>query len=403
LNTHGHLLQPITEIKLPMGLPAMCERLVSAGKALESLSEPLSQDMRVSLGDEFQRLMDALSTASPTLLDPVPLITLVSTIPMTVRNVNRVAGHASTVSNHDGQEQVVSQLVHAMVENLKRYQTIEHEMKLVQAANPRFAGDILFKITDFESDLVTIPFELAWVGYEDNIAKEYLDHIFSLDISDNDASMDPKGHAIAAILEAGRDDPERAAPAWPGMKRWLEDNKSLVTQRLLASGWNHEYKPKLHQKAEKLGLPWLSAVLIKRGFRFNPEDLIELEIKHSQSPDLGTYETSFLGPDGKPAPADDKTLIAMLAHALVYENVMPDDWMTHENSSALKLLRKAMGVLSSQRIEADPERLKPLFDLCSRKLRKDDDLEWLVNSEFKHLLTDSLGYKGVKFTQELGI
>ncbi|WP_408601927.1 hypothetical protein [Pseudomonas sp. PLMAX] len=207
MNTHGHLLQPITEIKLPMGLPAMCERLVSAGKALESLSEPLSQDMRVSLGDEFQRLMDDLSTGSPTLLDPVPLITLVSTIPMTVRNANRVAGHASTVSNHDGQEQVVSQLVHAMVENLKRYQTIEHEMKLVQAANPRFAGDILFKITDFESDLVTIPFELAWVGYEDNIAKEYLDHIFSLDISDNDASMDPKGHAIAAILEAGRDDP----------------------------------------------------------------------------------------------------------------------------------------------------------------------------------------------------
>lgn len=403
MNTHGHLLQPITEIKLPMGLPAMCERLVSAGKALESLSEPLSQDIRVSLGDEFQRLMDDLSTGSPTLLDPVPLITLVSTIPMTVRNANRVASHANTISNHEGQVQVVAQLVHAMVENLKRYQTIEHEMKLIQVDNPRFAGDIMFKITDLENDLVTIPFELAWIAYEENYVKGYLDYIFSLDIRSNDASMDPKAHAIVALLEAGRDDPERAAPAWPAMKRWLEDNQDLVTRRMLASGWQKDFKPKLHQKAENLGLPWLSAVLIKRGFRFNPEDLIELEIKHSQSPDHGTYETSFLGPHGKPAPADDKTLIAMLAHALVYENVMPDDWMTHENSSALKLLRKAMGVLSSQRLEADPERLKPLFDLCSRKLRKDDDLEWLVNSEFKHLLNDSLGYKGVKFTQELGV
>lgn len=386
-----------------MGLPTMCERLVSAGNALERLPEPLSKDIRVSLGDEFQRLMDALSTGSPTLLDPVPLITLVSTIPMTVKNANRVAGHANTISDHDGQEQVVTQLVHAMVENLKRYQTIEHEMKLVQADNPRFAGGITFKITDLENDLVTIPFELAWIAYEENCAKGYLDYIFSLDIRSNDASMDPKGHAIAALLEAGRDDPEKAAPAWPEMKRWLEDNQELVTQRLLASGWHRDFKPKLHQKAESLGLPWLSAVLIKRAFRFNPEDLVELEIKHSQSPDQRTYETSFLGPDGKPAPADDKTLIAMFAHALVYDNVMPADWITQEYSSALKLLSKAMGVLRSQRLEAAPERLKQLFDLCSRKLRKDDELDWLVNSEFKHLLNDSLGYKGVKFTQELGV
>lgn len=403
MDKHGHLLQPITEIKLTMGLPTMCERLVSAGKALESFPEPLSTDIRVSLGDEFQRLMDDLSTASPTLLDPVPLITLVSTIPITVRNANRIALHANTISGHEGQEQVVAQLVHAMVENLKRYQTIEHEMKLSQAENPRFAGDLMFKITDFENDLTTIPFELAWIAYEDNVAKEYLDHIFSLDIKANDASMDPKAHAIVALLEAGRDDPEKAAPAWPAMKRWLDDNQELVTQRMLASGWHRDFKPKLHQKAENLGLPWLSVVLIKRGFRFDTADLIDLQIKHSHSPDHGTYETSFRGPDGKPAPADDKTLIAMLAHALVYENVMPDDWVTHENSSALKLLRNAMGVLSSQRLEAVPDRLKQLFDLCSRKLRKDDELDWLVNSEFKHLLNDSLGYKGVKFTQELGI
>lgn len=403
MDKHGHLLQPITEIKLTLGLPTMCERLVSAGKALESLSEPLSPATRVSLGDEFQRLMDDLSTGSPTLLDPVPLITLVSTIPMTVRNANRIAMHANTISGHDGQEQVVAQLVHAMVENLKRYQTIEHEMMLSQAENPRFAGDLMFKITDFENDLITIPFELAWIAYEDNGAKEYLDYIFSLDIKANDASMDPKAHAIVALLEAGRDDPEKAAPAWPAMKRWLEDNQELVTRRLLASGWHKDFKPKLREKAEGLGLPWLSAVLIKRSFRLNPEDLIELEIKHSQSPDQGSYETSLLGPDGKPAPADDKTLIAMFAHALVYENEMPDAWVTHENSSALKLLSKAMGVLSSHKLEADPERLKQLFDLCSRKLRKDDELEWLVNSEFKNLLNDSLGYKGVKFTQELGI
>lgn len=396
MQQNENLIQEVRRITLELGLPALCERLISAGKALESLSEPISNEMRTCLGDEVQRLMSALSTGSPAHLDPVSLITLISTIPITVKQANRVAGIAYSISSHMAQEKVVSNLVHAMVENLKRNKTIEHEMAHMQAANPRFAGDLIIKITDFETDLITIPYELACIDHEHNLAQEYLEHVFSLDIKSNDASMDPKAQAISAMLQT-------PAPAWPAMKRWLDDNQSLVTRRLLDSGWHKDFKPKLFSKAEEMGLTWLSSVLIKRGFRFNPEDFLDLEANHFESPDMGTYEISLLGPDGKPAPADDKTLIAMLAHALAYENVMPDYWITHENSSALKLLSKAMDVLRSKSLVPEPERLKQIFDLCARKLRKDNELDWLENTEFKHLLNGSLGYRGVKFTQELGI
>lgn len=401
MNTISRILEHLSTIKGDSGQSTICDRLISAGKAIESAPEMLSPQSRVTLGEEFQRLTNVLAGHHPTRVDPVPLLTLVSTIPMTVNNAFKIANQVYAISG-PGQEQTVSQLVHAMVENLKRHRTIEHEMGLRQAENPRFAGDLSFQISEFENDLISIPYELASMEGDENHLKPYLDFIFSLDIKSNDASMDPKPHAIVAVLEAGRDGEANAAPAWPAMKRWLDENQALVTQRMLASGWHKEFKPKLYQKAEMLGLPWLKAVLVKRGFRFDLEDLVELQLKHQQAPDKGTYDTSLLGPDGKPAPADSKTLIAMLSHAMVYDNLMPDDWITHHNDSAVKLLHTAFGVVKSLGLEPDPERLKSLFELSIRKLRLDNDIDWLVKSEFKHLLNSSLGYRAVKFTQELG-
>lgn len=394
----------LEKIKPSMGREAMCDEIVEVGKALETAYPSYGSLTKVTLRQEVLRLRLELLDAFPLQQDPAPYLSLVSALPLDVHTAHQLTYDLGTLTNDLSQGPVLFELTRALVDNLKRNKTLEKEAEFFKASHPpRTAGDFAWKVADFESHFQCLALNLMEnQASNENCCLDLIEHVFSFSINCHYANLQASllESMLAMGINRGRDGP---ADGWLAVKDWLDNNEERVCTSLLAQSWSRELKPELAKKAQTLGYEKLANTILLRSCRHEEDTFLLLKRDFNIDPDQKCYDAILKDHNGLACAAESKSLTALLAHALVYDHQLPDDWMVDRNDSPARLLDKAYREALKNGFLPSEDKLKDVFEQSIRKLRNDRDLKWLESSYFSGFLKDSLAYQAERFGQDLGL
>lgn len=398
------LFTRLQNIHPSMGREAMCNEIVEVGKALETALPSFGRMTLMTLRQDVLSLRTKLLTACPLREDPVPYLTFVSTLPLDVHVAHQITYDLCSLSNYQSHEPVLFQLSRALVDNLKRNQTLERESEFFKKSEPpRTAGEGGWKISEFETDIGSLAHNLLDCQPTDqHCCLDLVEHVFSFSI--NCQYLNLQAPVLAALLATGttrvQNDP---AEGWPAMNQWLDANETRVCASLLEQGWNREFKPALAKRAQTLGYTKLATAIVLRSCRHEEGAFLALKRDFNIDPDQQCYDLILKNHLGEFCGAESKSLTALLAHALVFDHQMPSDWLVMSSDSPLKLLNSAYLEALKNGLMPSKDKLHDLFEKSLRKLRNDRDLSWLETSVFAPFLRNSLAYQAERFGQDLGL
>ncbi|WP_338923651.1 hypothetical protein V0M98_36115 (plasmid) [Pseudomonas silesiensis] len=398
------LFTRLESISPSMGREAMCDEIIEVGQALEQGLPSYGRLTLNSLSQQIRRLRTELVDAFPVKADPAPFLALVSALPLDVKNAHRLTYEFNDLNQDESQGPVLFQITSSIVANLKRNRTFEREAEFFKAAHPpRTAGQGAWNLSEFETDFISMAFNLMESqGQGEHCCLDLIEHVFSFSINCHYANLKaPLLEAMLAMgINRGRDG---QAAGWPAVKQWLDANEDLVCTGLLNESWSAELKPELVKKANNLGYQKLANTILLRSCRHEEDTFLLLKRDFNIDPDQKCYDAILKDHNGLACAAESKSLTALLAHALVYDHQLPDDWMVDRNASPARLLDKAYREALKNGFLPSEDKLKDMFEQSIRKLRNDRDLKWLESSYFSGFLKDSLAYQAERFGQDLGL
>jgi hypothetical protein len=395
-------LSRLENIKPSMGRQAMCDAIVEVGKALEIALPAYGRMTLISLSQQILQLRTELLEAFPLMEDPAPYLALISALPLDMKAAHQLTYDFGKLGDDPGHGPVLFELTRALVDNLKRNNTLEREAEFFKHSHtPRAAGDIVWTTTDFERVFDDFAYLLLDSQAKDpHCCLDLVEHVFSFSINCRDLNL--QGGLLTAMLALNTTFNHESA-CWPAVKQWLKTHEDRVCASLLSQGWSRQFKPELAQKALALGYPKLHNAIVLRSCRHNESNFLALKRFYGIDPDQTCYDIILKNHRDEACGADSTSLTALLAHALVYDHQLPEDWMIKASDSPLKLLDSAYQEVKKSGLLPSNDKLHDLFEESLRKLRNDRDLSWLESSIFAPFLRQSLAYQAERFGQDLGL